>query len=180
MKYSATLKSLPVTALALGGAACLAAPAAAQQMSVSYTIPRLKVAEYHRPYVAIWIEDSKGKAVATLKVLYDVNLKSEDGRKWLADMRGWWRKAGRSAKMPADGISGPTQAPGTHRVAFAANKRPLGKLAAGNYKLQIEAAREVGGREIVSVPFNWPGKGAKTYAAKGKSELGAVSVTIKP
>jgi hypothetical protein len=186
MKYSLPLKSgsycsVVYKALAIGGAAYLAVPAAhAQQMTVSFDIPRMKVAEYHRPYIAIWIEDEKGKAVTTLRVLYDVDLKADDGRKWLADMRAWWRKAGRNTKMPADGVSGPTQAPGKHRVSFTANKRPLGRLAAGSYKLQVEAAREVGGRELVTVPFNWPGKGAKTYSGKGKTELGAVSLTIKP
>lgn len=104
MKYSLPLKSgsycsVVYKALAIGGAAYLAVPAAhAQQMTVSFDIPRMKVAEYHRPYIAIWIEDEKGKAVTTLRVLYDVDLKADDGRKWLADMRAWWRKAGRNTK----------------------------------------------------------------------------------
>jgi hypothetical protein len=161
------------------GLAFSASPAAAQQMTISFTIPRLKVAEYHRPYVAIWIEDANGKAVSTLNVQYDVDLKGDDGRKWLSDLRGWWRKAGRSAKMPADGISGPTQAPGTHRVSFSAGKQPLGRLAPGSYKLRVEAAREVGGRELVTIPFTWSASASKTYNAKGKSELGAVSLSIR-
>ena len=41
---------------ALGAAATVAAPATAQTLTLSVAIPRLSVAEYHRPYVAIWIE----------------------------------------------------------------------------------------------------------------------------
>ena len=41
----------PLCALALGCA--LAAPALAAGLDVSVEIPRLNVAEYHRPYVAI-------------------------------------------------------------------------------------------------------------------------------
>jgi hypothetical protein len=42
-----------LAALALAG---LATTAAAAEMSVTITIPRLDVAEYHRPYLAAWIE----------------------------------------------------------------------------------------------------------------------------
>ncbi len=34
----------------------LTAPALAAEMNVSIEIPKLNVAEYHRPYVAIWLE----------------------------------------------------------------------------------------------------------------------------
>ena len=37
--------------------------------------------------------------------------------------------------------------------------------------------REVGGRELVKVPFSWRGTG--TGSAKGKTELGAVTVTTR-
>ena len=46
------------TRIVMTGAAfaALAAPAAAQSIDLTVTIPRLSVAEYHRPYVAIWLE----------------------------------------------------------------------------------------------------------------------------
>ena len=64
----------PLCALALGSA--LAAPALAAGLDVSVEIPRLNVAEYHRPYVAIWVEPADAKAdvpgtPATLAVWYD-------------------------------------------------------------------------------------------------------------
>ena len=42
------------------------------------------------------------------------------------------------------------------------------------------AAREVGGREMVRIPFQWPPKAAATGQAKGETELGAVSLSLKP
>ena len=42
----------------------LALPAGATGIDIDVEIPRLKVAEYHRPYVAIWIENGDNKAVA--------------------------------------------------------------------------------------------------------------------
>jgi len=144
-----------------------AAPASAG--TVSITIPQLKVAEYHRPYVAAWVEPAGGGASRTLFVWYDIKKTgAEPGTKWLADLRTWWRKGGRSLKQPTDGISGATRAPGTHKVALPANLKP------GQYTLYVEAAREAGGREIVSLPLAIP---ASTGSASGKTELGAVTLS---
>lgn len=166
-----------VTGLATGA---IATPASAQTMSVSVEIPRLRVAEYHNPYVAIWIEDAAGKAVTNLDIWYDTDLRGDDPTKWLPDLRTWWRRTGRTLKMPVNGVSGPTQPPGRHTVNFKQGSRPLGNLRPGSYKLRVEAAREVGGREVLSVPFQWPPKGSQTASAKGTKELGTVRLTIKP
>jgi hypothetical protein len=148
----------------LAGLAAVPAGAA----TVSITIPQLKVAEYHRPYVAAWLEPVGGGDARTLFVWYDVKMTgAEPGTKWLADLRSWWRKGGRSLKLPADGVSGATRAPGTHQITLPANIKP------GDYVLHVEAARETGGREIVSVPLKFPAaKGSVT----GKTELGAITV----
>jgi hypothetical protein len=173
------LSRLTVSTGAALGAAAAPAAADAASLEVSLEIPRLSVAEYHRPYVALWIETPDQAAVKTLAVWYDVKLKDNEGATWLKDMRQWWRRAGRSLTMPADGVSGPTKAPGKHQVVFSAKQ--IGTLAPGQYNLVVEAAREVGGREVIKAPFTWPAKGrAATSSAKGTTELGALSVTVKP
>lgn len=147
-------------------AGTIAAPAAAGTVSV--TIPPLNVAEYHRPYVAAWVEPAAGGAARTVFVWYDLKKKgAEPGTKWLADLRSWWRKGGRSLSLPADGVSGATRAPGTYSVPLPAN------LPAGQYVLKVEAARETGGRELVSVPITVPGRGG---SARGANEVGAITV----
>lgn len=154
--------------LIVGG--MVAAPAAAAG-TINVTIPQLKVAEYHRPYVAAWLEPAEGGAARTLSVWYQVKKGgNEPGTKWLSDLRAWWRKGGKSLKMPADGISGATRAPGTHAIPLPADLKP------GNYVLNVEAARETGGREIVSLPISVPAKPAK---AAGKTELGAITVSAR-
>lgn len=162
---------------ALGAVGTLAAPAIAQTLNLSVAIPRLSVAEYHRPYVAIWIE-KEGAAPRSLSVWYDYDMKNGEGTKWLRDVRQWWRASGRALKLPADGVSGATKAPGAHKLSFTAGKGPLGALAPGNYTLFIEAAREVGGREVVRLPFAWPPKPGATVKAQGSTELGAVALTF--
>ena len=54
------------------------------------------------------------------------------------------------------------------------------KLAPGAYKFVVEAAREQGGREVVSIPFQWPPTSAQPLAATGKDELGDVKLELKP
>ena len=143
-------------------------------------LPQLNVAEYHRPYVAAWLENGEQKVVANLAVLYDVKKKDNAGAKWLKDMRQWWRKSGRDVEMPMDGVSGATRGPGEHTLSFPVAKDALNKLPAGNYQLVIEAAREAGGRELVKVPVAWPPKSAQSVSGKGKEELGDVIVQVKP
>jgi hypothetical protein len=149
-------------------AGLIAAPATAAG-TISVTVPRLSVAEYHRPYVAGWIEPAGGGAARTLFVWYDVKKGGgEPGTKWLADLRTWWRKGGRSMRQPVDGVSGATRPPGVHRVALPDGITP------GQYTLFVEAARETGGREIVSTPLTVPLKPGSTA---GKSELGAIAIS---
>lgn len=138
--------------------------------TVTVTIPRIAVAEYHVPYVAVWIEPKAGGPARTLAVWYDVDKRgNEPGTKWLADLRTWWRKGGRSLKLPADAVSGATRAPGAHRIAIPASVKP------GSYTLYVEAAREDGGRELVSLPLDIPTRAAAK--ASGKTELGAVTLS---
>ena len=160
--------------------AVLGMPAAwAADLAVKVEIPRMTVAEYHRPYAAIWIERADQSVAANLAVWYDLKLKNNEGTKWLKDMRQWWRKSGRDLQMPVDGLSSATRAPGEHTVTFSASKGPLDKLAAGEYRLVVEAAREVGGRELVRVPFTLPAKGKLAANAAGKEELGQVAIAVQ-
>jgi hypothetical protein len=174
MKRSLSL----LTFSALGAGAAGASPALAADLNVTVEVPRLTVAEYHKPYVAIWVEAPDASAAATLAVWYDADSKEDKGVKWLKDMRQWWRKAGRTMSFPADGVSGATRAPGPQKLVFSASKTQLGKLAPGDYTLVVEAAREVGGHEAVRVPFTW-GKPGKPATVKGTAEVGAVTVAVK-
>lgn len=164
--------SLALSAAALG---TVATPAVAADLTVSVEVPRISGASYHRPYVAVWIERPDATAVRTLAVWYQQTANAEgDGKDWLKDMRTWWRRMGRSMTLPADGVSSATKAPGRHAVTVPGAR--LSNLAAGDYVMVVEAARELGGREVVRVPFRWGS--ANTARAAGATELGAVSVTV--
>lgn len=182
------LKSL---ALAITGG-LLSLPAAAESLDIRIQIPQIDVAEYHRPYVAVWVEREDRSVAANLSVWYQQKragapaaggtpapANAEAGSKWLPDLRQWWRRSGRELNLPIDGLSGATRPVGEHDLQFGAGKSPLPALPAGKYKLMVEAAREEGGRELVEIPFEWPAKASAPLKAQGKSELGAVSLVVK-
>ncbi len=170
------LKMLVAALLVGASAPALAAP---KEYVVEIEVPRISVAEYHRPYVAGWIEDADGKAVSHLLVWYDQKKKENGGKKWLPDMKTWWRKGGRSVAVPTDGVSGATRAPGRATIATPAASSPLAKLPAGQYNFVVEAAREGGGREVVKAPFAWKPGGTVSAVAKGTGEVGEIKLASR-
>ena len=172
--------SLAVPALA----ALFGAPALAAGLGASIEVPRLNASEYHRPYVAAWIERADNSVAATVAVWYDVRTRTNnpegEGTKWLKDLRQWWRRGGRELAVPVDGVTGATKPAGKQQLNFTEGTAALPKLAPGAYKLVVEAAREVGGREVVSIPFQWPPSSAQPLVATGKEELGEIKLELKP
>lgn len=168
----------------LGTVLTAAASVQAADLAVSIELPKLTVAEYHRPYVAVWVEKADQSFATNLAVWYDIKVRNNPegaGTKWLKDLRQWWRKSGRELQMPVDGISGATRTPGEQKLtASTKDNAGLAQLPAGDYQLVVEAAREGGGRELVRVPFAWPPKAAGANKAQGSTELGAVALAVKP
>ena len=170
-------------ATCLAGVLLMLAPLAAlraAELAIEVEIPRLDVAEYHRPYVAAWIESADGQVAAQLSVWYDIGMRDNEGTKWLKDLRQWWRRGGRDLDMPVDGLSAATRPVGRHPLKFDSTKPPLASLAAGDYRLMVEASREVGGRELLQIDFQWPPTQAVELSANGERELGALSLKLKP
>lgn len=171
------MRAQPITTLLL---VLLPGLVHATGLNLTLELPRLGVAEYHRPYVAVWIADTDNRALRNLAVWYDTDLADREGEKWLKDMRQWWRRSGRGLGTPPDAVSGATRPPGTHSLSLRTGEEPLGSLAAGEYRLIVEAAREVGGREMLTLPFAWPPDGGTSAEARGERELGRVRLQLIP
>lgn len=162
----------------------LAAPlAGAAQLSIEVDIPQLKVAEYHRPYIAVWIEREDASVAANLAVWYQQDKPGhtgDSGTKWLPDLRQWWRRSGRALSLPVDGVTGATRPAGTHAITLDDTAAPIRDLAPGSYRVVVEAVREVGGRELLKLPLHWPPADAQDARAQGESELGAIRLSVTP
>lgn len=150
-----------------------ASSAAVAEVNLTVTLPRLNVAEYHAPYVAVWIENDRRQATQ-VAVWYDVALANGEGQEWLKDMRQWWRRGGRALSMPVDGITGATKGPGEHTISTQLSNA-LAELPAGKYTIMVEAAREVGGREVLRLPIELPLNNANLpVVVEGQNELESI------
>ncbi len=148
-------------------------------ITLSIEIPRIKVSEYHCPYLSVWVEDDASQLVNHIAVWYQQDENEEGhGEKWLPDLRQWWRRGGRDLKMPVDGISGATRPVGKHDIQVPIEQ--LKHLKPGSHTLVVEASREVGGREVVKLPFTWPAQQPERIQQSGESELGEVIMRINP
>jgi len=142
-------------------------PGTVDVLEIQIEIPALEVSPYHRPYVAIWLEDEARNGVKTIAVWHE-------GAEWLKDMRQWWRRLGRDGEPPYDGVSGATRRPGRYVVSW---RNDLA-LPAGTYYLNVEAAREQGGRDYLRQKIEIGSGRGQRYEAKGDLELKTVTILV--
>ena len=169
MRRYAIFSILPILFLSFS---CLAK----DQIEIDVQVPKLVDADpYFRPYVAIWIENTERDPIKTLALWYQIeteNVEEPDGKKWLKDLRQWWRKLGRNGEANIDAVTGATRKPGNYKIIS-----DLSSLDAGEYLLNVEAAREEGGRSYKRVKINVPN--VTTHAIEADIELGSIKISGK-
>ena len=113
---------------------------------------------YARPYVAVWMEDAKGKPLRTIA------LWGRDYR-WLPYLRRWYYLHGRDRRL-VYAVSRASRPPGRYRIVWDGRANDGSYVPTGQYILNIEASREHGGYqltrqmiEIGSEPFAFETKG---------------------
>ncbi|WP_415906701.1 DUF2271 domain-containing protein [Neptuniibacter sp. QD72_48] len=143
---------------------------AADTHQIELTIPQIATSKYQRPFVAVWVEQKgERKAVSTISVWFD-------DKKWLKDIRRWWRKAGRYGQA-VDGVTGATRVPGGYTLKWDGTDNQGKALPAGEYTLYLEAVREHGDRTLLKQKVSL-GKGQQVYKLDAGAELGPVSISI--
>ncbi|MEH8019302.1 DUF2271 domain-containing protein [Rheinheimera muenzenbergensis] len=145
--------------------------ASAQPSEIALEIPVIETSQYHRPYVAVWVEDAQQQPVKLIALWVE----KPD---WLKDLRRFWRKIGRSNTTLVDAVSGATQKPGNYTLQWDGKDDSGATLSTGRYTLFVEAAREQGGRSLVKHEFDLPAQGAVIEMA-AEGELGVVKATIR-
>ena len=153
-----------VVAAVLAGAL----PLCAAELQISVELPAFEQGPYHRPYVAVWVEDAAEKPVRLIEIW-------REKPDWIKDLRRFWRKTGRSAQALVDGRTGATKGPGTYQLRWDGKDDSGSAVANGQYQLVVEAAREHGGRQLVKQKFNWDGSSVHLKVAPG-AELGTVEL----
>lgn len=154
-------------ALLVAGSGQATAP---EQLVIDYQVPALESERYHAPYLALWIAREDGSPVRQLLVLGERS-------RYLQDLPQWWRRYGRDDLPAIQGIARPTRMPGRYSVAWD-GRDDLGQaLTPGVYRLQVEAARQGGGHEFLSVPVDTGQRTGVPVRAQGRSEIGTLQVS---
>lgn len=144
----------------------------APSMQISLSLPEITEGQYHRPYVAVWVEDSHAKHQATIALW-----REDKGFKWLKDIQRWWRKAGRDDKDLVDAMTSATRPAGQYQLTWAGLDQNQQPLAAGKYTLLVEVVREHGGRNLVKHAFTLNENFTTTLAAT--AETGPITITYQ-
>lgn len=132
------------------------------ELAVDLEIAAQQGGRYHRPYVAVWVEDSAGKPVRTL-ILW-VNT-SGRGPRYIRELKSWGNaerdeQAAGGPDLVAT-VSSATRLPGKYTVTWDGrdeNKKPVEQ---GTYRVFIEAAREHGTYQLLQQDMTF---GAKPVA----------------
>lgn len=159
------MKFAPVTLALLMVSGSVAAGA----LNIQLELPKPEHGPYHRPYVAVWVEDAKEKPVRLIEIW-------REKPDWIKDLRRFWRKTGRADQPLVDARTGATKGPGLYQLSWDGMDDKGAAVAKGEYLLVVEAAREHGGRNLVKQVFTWDGS-AVAINVKAGSEIGQILLT---
>jgi hypothetical protein len=96
------------------------------------------------PYLAVWVEDADGELVNTIALWFQ---QTQKGIKYLNDLRRWIAVDGTQATV--DTISSPTRTPGDYSLVWDGTTAAGEMVAAGEYYICIESAREHGPYSLI-------------------------------
>jgi thiamine biosynthesis lipoprotein len=149
------------------------------ELAVDFDIASQEGFRYHRPYVAVWVEDPSGKRVRTLSLWVNTNGR---GPRYIRELRRWI--SGEREQEDAGGpdlvasVSGATRPPGQYSVVWNGRDDRGNLVEQGPYRVVIEAAREHGSYQLMQQDLTL---GAKPVAAdlSGNEEIGRAHVEYR-
>lgn len=136
--------------------------------SARFEIPDKDVADYERPYIAVWIADADRNLIRILML-------AGDESRWMEENYYWYRRFGRKAGSLVDAVAGPTRRPGEYELVWDGLDDEGEPVGPGAYVLHIEAAREHGGHQHESLDFSLGDEAFEEAIAPG-DELGRIDV----
>lgn len=148
-------------------------------LDVNFAINDPGEGRYHRPFVAVWIEDADTAAVRTLSVWLQ---KTAKGPRYWKELKRWYRDEKERRVMKGGdlikSVSGATRPPGQYSVTWDGRDDEGKPVAQGKYVLCIEAAREHGTYQIIKTDLNI---GSKPFSKtlEGNIEIKGATVAYR-
>lgn len=148
---------------------------------VKFTLGAAAGGRYHRPYVAVWLEDKDGFPVKTAVLWLQT---SGPGPRWHRDLTKWYsndqmRKLVDEKELIGT-ISGATRGAGEYETRFDGTDNDGKPLKPGKYALCLEAAREHGTHQFVREAIELGDKPIAKKDLKPGTEFSAMSYRYVP
>src|SRR4051812_29855596 len=120
------------------------------ELAVDLEIAPQQGGRWHRPYVAVWVEDAAGTPVRTLTAWLNT---SGRGPRYFRELRRWFplSQSVQSAGGPnlVDTVSSATRMPGKYSLVWNGRDDRGNVVEQGSYRVYIEAAREHGSYQLM-------------------------------
>ena len=140
------------------------------QAAIDVVIPKINVEKYRAPYVSVWVTDADKKLVRTLAVW------GKD-EKWINSNYVWWRRYGRQMEK-LDAVAKPSRQPGQYKIVWDGKDDSGKAVAAGQYIVHIETAREHGDHSYQMMNLDVKAK-ASSQSLPAQTEIGSVKMNFQ-
>jgi hypothetical protein len=164
-------------AVPASGSASAASP---NEAVIGFTyVPSNTGRRIHNPYIAVWIETADGQPVRTVALQFQPG----KGERWLPDLKRWYQADQARLSGPLGGVdivgtvSAATKLPGTQRFVWDGLDDSKAPVAAGDYVLFIEAAREKGPYQLVREPITLNSTDSRKIADNG--DLQSITLDVR-
>jgi len=149
------------------------------ELAVDLELAAQQGLRYHRPYVAVWVEDAMGQSVRTLSVWVNTTGR---GPRYIRELRRWFtaerdqRDAGGPELVAT--VSSATRMPGQYTVTWNGRDDRGNVVEQGSYRVVIEASREHGTYQLMQQELTLA---ATPVAAQlpGNEEIGRARVEYR-
>jgi FAD:protein FMN transferase len=145
------------------------------ELAITLELARSEDFRYHRPYVAVWIEDENHQPVRTLSLWY-----AKD--RWLPELRAWYhddqiRSRAQGLTMLTN-IASATRPPGKYTLKWDGKDDQGKPVKPGKFIVCIEAAREHGDYQLIRQEIDFAAGPRQINVAPG-AELGAITLDYR-
>jgi hypothetical protein len=146
---------------------------------VDLTIAAQQGRRYHRPYVAVWVEDAAGRPVRTLSLWVSTEGR---GQRYIRELRRWFSSerapAGAGGPDLVATVSSATRLPGRYTVSWDGRDDRGRVVEQGTYRVYIEAAREHGSYQLMQKELTLGAKPV-SVALPGNEEIEGASIEYR-
>jgi hypothetical protein len=149
------------------------------ELAIDFTIAPQQGYRYHRPYVAVWVEDATNRPVRTLTLWVNTTGR---GPRYIRELRRWFMAArdGEDAGGPdlIATVSSATRLPGQYSLTWNGRDDRGTAVEQGTYKIFIEASREHGTYQLLQQELTLAAKPVSADLP-GNDEIGGARVEYR-